>query len=353
LDIDEAVPTGEPSVTVRPATREDIPGIVQAALTSLSEGEDEGFGARDAENSFEDVSRLATAWQEPNLVRGEMVTVAELDGDVVGYVTTEDRGEALELINIDVMRAHQGRGIGTRLVRFVEERAREAGKQAVTLGTSRNAAGVPWKSLPWWTHQGYRVTHEEENAWTRAIGPGAREIRMRKDLPREDNIALRAIRPEDLPTLFEHQRDPVAVQMAAFTVKDPTDWAAFSAHWTRILADPTVTMRAVLSDGCVVGSVGSFVDKDSGHTEVTYWIGRGFWGQGLATRALSLFLEQMKLRPIYARAAQDNVASLRVLEKCGFRRIGTARGWANARSGETDEVIMELLAPPASNPGKA
>ena len=90
-----------------------------------------------------------------------------------------------ELVNIEVPLELQGRGIGTMLVRSVEQRARAAGKQAVTLGTSRNAAGVAWKSLPWWHHLGYRVTHEEQNPWTRSIGPGVREIRMRKDLPPE------------------------------------------------------------------------------------------------------------------------------------------------------------------------
>jgi hypothetical protein len=68
------------------------------------------------------------------------------------------------------------------MVRFVEERAQRDGKRAVTLGTSRNAAGVAWKSLPWWLSRGYTVTGEEENEWTRKIGPWAREIRMRKDL---------------------------------------------------------------------------------------------------------------------------------------------------------------------------
>jgi ribosomal protein S18 acetylase RimI-like enzyme len=103
-------------------------------------------------------------------------------GRVVGCVTVEDRGGELELVNIDVALEFQGRGIGTMLVRSVEERARAAGMEAVTAGTSRNAQGVAWKSLAWWQHLGYQVTGEEENAWTRSIGPGAREIRLRKAL---------------------------------------------------------------------------------------------------------------------------------------------------------------------------
>ncbi|HZD13074.1 MAG TPA: GNAT family N-acetyltransferase [Candidatus Binatus sp.] len=108
--------------------------------------------------------------------------VAELDNQVVGVVKVEDRGQELELVDIDVPLELQGRGIGTRIVGSIEERARQEWKRAVTAGTSRNAAGVPWKSLPWWQHLGYRITGEEENEWTRSIGPGAREIRMRKDL---------------------------------------------------------------------------------------------------------------------------------------------------------------------------
>jgi N-acetylglutamate synthase-like GNAT family acetyltransferase len=152
--------------------------------SSILPGEDVGFGGG-VDSPFHDTSTLLSAWRDPNLVQGEEVLVAEMDGRIVACVTIEDRGRELELVNIGVPRALQGRGIGTKLVRSVEERARAAGQQAVTAGTSRNAQGVAWKSLPWWKHLGYRVTHEEENPWTRSIGPGVREIRMRKDLPPE------------------------------------------------------------------------------------------------------------------------------------------------------------------------
>jgi len=166
---------------VRAARRQDIEAIVRVSKSSLDPAEEVGFGAT-GDSPFADVRRLTAAWEEPNRVRGEEVLVAELDGHVVGCVTVEERGRELELININVPMDLQGRGIGTALVRFVEGRAQREGKAAVTLGTSRNAAGVAWKSLPWWQHLEYRITHEEENEWTRRIGPGAREIRMRKDL---------------------------------------------------------------------------------------------------------------------------------------------------------------------------
>lgn len=314
---------------------------MHASQTSVTEEEVAGFGGPSSSNPFTDVRRLEAVWRDPNRARSEEVIVAELEGGVVAYVTVEDRGEALELVNIDVAREHQRQGIGTRLVRFVEERARREQKAAVTLGTSRNAAGAPWRSLPWWQSLGYRITHEEENAWTRSIGPGAREIRMHKDLSEDDVILLRDVRPDDLSTLFELQRDPEANRMAAFTAKDPEDRAAFDAHWARILADPDVTAQVIVWRGAVVGSVGSYRDSDLGKREVTYWIDRAYWGRGLATRALGRFLEQETTRPIYARVAADNGASLRVLEKCGFVRVGAGRGWANARGAMTDELLLE------------
>jgi predicted N-acetyltransferase YhbS len=169
----------EIDVQVRPASRKDIAGIVQVSNSSTLPGEDIGFGGGTG-SPFHDISRLASAWNEPNLVHGEEILVAEANGHIVGCVTIKERGAELELVNIDVPLELQGRGIGTQIVRSLEKKARKEGKQAITLGTSRNAEGVAWKSLPWWQHLGYVITHEEENEWTRSIGPGVREIRMRK-----------------------------------------------------------------------------------------------------------------------------------------------------------------------------
>ena len=175
---------GASDVHVRPATRADASGIVWVSTSSILPGEDVGFGGR-TDSPFHDASMLAAVWQDPNVVQGEEVLVAEMDGRIVGCVTVEDRGSELELVNIDVLLQLQGRGIGTMLVRSVEARARAEGKEAVTAGTSRNAEGVAWRSLPWWQHLGYQVTHEEVNAWTRSIGPEVREIRLRKELSAE------------------------------------------------------------------------------------------------------------------------------------------------------------------------
>lgn len=155
------------------------------------------------------------------------------------------------------------------------------------------------------------------------------------------DISLRDVLEDDLPTFFTYQLDPEANAMAAFTARDPTDREAFMAHWRRILADPTTINRTIVADGEVVGSIASY--EDAGHLEVTYWLGKAYWGKGLATQALNLFLTQVNpTRPMYARAAKDNIGSLRVLEKCGFIIVGEDKGFANARGHEVEELHLRL-----------
>lgn len=154
------------------------------------------------------------------------------------------------------------------------------------------------------------------------------------------SVVLRDVVEADLPIFFAHQQDPAAVRMAAFTAKDPSDWEAFTAHWARIRADDTTDNRTILFRGKVVGHVAKY--ETLGEPEVTYWIGREYWGRGVATQALSQFLDGLKTRPIYARVVQDNVASRRVLEKCGFVVCGSDRGYANGRGEEVDERLLRL-----------
>ncbi len=160
--------------------------------------------------------------------------------------------------------------------------------------------------------------------------------------PRKGNVLLREVKEGDLPIFFEHQKDPDANYIAAFTAKDPTDESAFAKHWNRILTDEGIVTRTILFDGQVAGHVVSF--EQFGEREVSYWIGKRHWGKGIATHALAMFLKEMKIRPLYARAAKDNLASIRVLKKCGFAVIGEDKCFANARGEEVEEFILRLNA---------
>ncbi len=157
----------------------------------------------------------------------------------------------------------------------------------------------------------------------------------------QSDIELREVQQSDLDLFFIYQQDETAVYMAAFTAKDPSDRKAFDEHWRRIMSDEKTTNRTILFEKEVIGHVASFMMF--GDLEVTYWIDRAYWGRGLATQALALFLRDVqKKRPIYGRAAKDNNGSRRVLEKCGFKYIGEDKGYANARGEEILEIITIL-----------
>ena len=131
-----------------------------------------------------------------------------------------------------------------------------------------------------------------------------------------NEVQLRNVIESDLPILFEQQLDPDATAMAAFPSRDRD---AFMAHWTKIMADESNILKTIMFDGQVAGNIVSW--ESSGEWDVGYWIGKEYWGKGIATRALALFLDLVKTRPLYARVVRHNIGSRRVLEKCGFKVI--------------------------------
>lgn len=125
--------------------------------------------------------------------------------------------------------------------------------------------------------------------------------------------------------------------MAAFPARDRD---AFMAHWAKILADETCTIKTILFNSRVVGNIVSF--QQSGKTLVGYWLGREYWSKGIATRALSQFLQLVKVRPLYAYVAKHNIASIRVLQKCGFTFSSQEAGPSGVNDNESEQVLLTL-----------
>ncbi|MDN3692368.1 GNAT family N-acetyltransferase [Chryseobacterium tructae] len=153
-------------------------------------------------------------------------------------------------------------------------------------------------------------------------------------------IELRPTTIADLDTLFQFQLDDEGRHLAAFTSQESTNKEAYLAKYTRLLNDPTINNQTIIVDAVIAGSIAKFIME--GDTEITYWIDRNFWGKGVATKALKAFLTLETSRPIFGRVAFDNLGSQKVLENCGFVRIGTDKGFANARQTEIEEFIYRL-----------
>ena len=154
------------------------------------------------------------------------------------------------------------------------------------------------------------------------------------------NVSLRPVEDRDLDAIYRQGSDPESIRMAAFTSADQTDRSAALDRIARLRADTSVTYLAIEVDGALGGTIGSFHVDD--RLEVTYWVEREQWGRGIASAALAILLAETAERPVYARAASDNLASLRVLEKAGFRRVGVDRGFAPGRGEDVEETILRL-----------
>ncbi|GAB3588951.1 GNAT family N-acetyltransferase [Hymenobacter daeguensis] len=156
----------------------------------------------------------------------------------------------------------------------------------------------------------------------------------------DGELLLRRTEAADLEHFFAFQLDQEANHLAAFTAKDPADKTAYLAKYTSFLTDPTINMQTIVVGGIVAGSIAKF--EIAGEAGITYWIDKKYWGKGVATKALAAFLKTETARPIFGHTAFDNVGSQRVLEKCGFVKIGADKGFANARQAEIAEFIFRL-----------
>lgn len=141
------------------------------------------------------------------------------------------------------------------------------------------------------------------------------------------DIRIRPVKDADIAVFFANEHEPGAAEMAGFAARPKV---VFFERWRLIRADPENCLRAVLVDGEVAGQLLLFT-RD-GKREVGYWLAQRFWHQGIATAAVRLFLAGVMERPLTGKIAPWNLASARVLEKCGFRRVAE----------DADDVIFEL-----------
>ena len=152
----------------------------------------------------------------------------------------------------------------------------------------------------------------------------------------ENKIHIRDVTESDLPILYEQQLDPEATAMAAFPSRDHD---AFMAHWKKIMAYENNLIKTISYAGEVAGYILSW--EMEGEREVGYWLGKEYWGKGIATQALAEYVSIVKTRPLMSHVARHNIGSRRVLEKCGFKVIGEDK-YTNPAGVEVEEFVLKL-----------
>ena len=100
-------------------------------------------------------------------------------------------------------------------------------------------------------------------------------------------VTLRDVTADDLPVFFEQQLDWEAHHMAAVSAHHPADRRTFNNLWSKWLIKPSMVVRTILAGGQIAGFAMCNHWFRQIH-RISYWLGREFWGRGIATRALAV-----------------------------------------------------------------
>lgn len=128
-----------------------------------------------------------------------------------------------------------------------------------------------------------------------------------------------------------------------YSLSDADEWIALTRTETR------PCNFALEWKGELVGGIGlvPLSDIHSGSAEIGYWLGEPYWGKGIATRAVDLFLpyafDELLFIRLQAIVFAQNPASMRVLEKNGFVREGVMRKHIRKNGVVTDAVLYAKL----------
>lgn len=155
---------------------------------------------------------------------------------------------------------------------------------------------------------------------------------------------LRPWRPSDRASLIHHVNDDAVARNLRRVPHPYTDADADS--WLGVVATdpPPEGIWAIEVDGAAVGAIGLERGQDIEiySVEVGYWLGRAYWGRGIATEALravtAAALAEADIARIYAPVFSWNPASMRVLEKAGY-----ARECVLVRSGVKEGTLIDRV----------
>lgn len=324
LHVDVRLTTAGPGDRARLAAMFELYVYDFSELLGLDVGDDGRFR----------VPPLDAYWTHPR----RHAFLVRVDEKLAGFALVHEGSrlsvdDVFDVAEFFVMRRYRRRGVGEQAARWLFDRFR--GRWEVRQKKENVVATAFWRRvLGRYTGGRFDEVLLDDDRWR---GPVQRFDS--REVAAQPRIELRDVDESDVPLFFEYQRDETSARMAAFGTT-AADASAYVTRWRKVLADPSTTHKAIVLDEQVVGFVATF--RLEGKPNVTYWIAREHWGRGLATQALSRLLELVTERPPYASAARDNVASLRVLEKCGFHVCGSEKAFATARGEDVEEVLLEL-----------
>lgn len=118
---------------------------------------------------------------------------------------------------------------------------------------------------------------------------------------------------------------------------------------TAIAGSDTSHIYGIIFEGCLTGVIGLILQEDVYRysAELGYWVGKKYWGRGIATAAVEGITEDAfvnkGIKRVFASVFAPNIASSRVLEKAGFTHEGTRKRAAFKNGLFEDELLFARL----------
>lgn len=171
-----------------------------------------------------------------------------------------------------------------------------------------------------------------------------------------DLVYLRELNESDIPAWFERATDVESADLAGDPIPESI---AMGAQWLQRHRD-RFKQRAAIRWAIVprgqtdsVGTIGLIIsEKERGLAELGFVVGRACWGKGIGTAAAQLVkryaFESLGLLELSAEVLQRNPASVRLLEKVGFRLLRAVPG-APENGGESDDCFIYVLSNKSSS----
>ena len=164
----------------------------------------------------------------------------------------------------------------------------------------------------------------------------------------DENIKLRFFKQEDAEDVRRLADHPDLAQMIGLPHPYLLSYAeAWICSQPEAIKKGSEYPHAITYGKHLAGTITLRIDRSNNIGELGYWIGREYWGKGIATEAVRQMIRfgfvELSLHKVHASVLSKNPGSQRVLEKAGLSREGVRKEHRLLHGVHEDTILYGLL----------
>lgn len=268
--------------------------------------------------------------------------VADYEGKVIGAVWVRIMNDYGHIDNqtpslaISLYKEYRNKGIGSRLMNEMIVLLKNKGYNRISLSVQKNNYAVNM-----YLKLGFRIIKETME-----------EFLMVNELNKEidvDKYKIRSWSKDDFSTLAKYLNNKKIWDNCRDSLPYPYSENDAQQFILFVSSQNEQNNYCIEVNQEAAGNI-SFargIDVERYNAELGYWLAEPYWGKGIMTQmlalAISCYFHQTDVMRIHANVYAGNIASMRVLEKTGFRKCGIHRNACFKNGVFTDCHYFELL----------